>query len=392
MVGPTEHRPPAPCSQSVSPKTRPLFSLPLIHSPSVPLPAPALEISPTSLFLSISSRTSDMKTSLGVKKQKSSTKLKSFDGSEELSIAEKQEDDKGTLSTHEKELQKIRSKIEQMEKENLETKAWTMQGEVTASKRPKNSALEVDLDFEHNVRPPPVITEEVTASLEELITKRIIEGHFGDVQRAPSLPSKAPKELKRAEIVSEERVMFQCILCNSLIVTGSKFSVSEVGSFFTQKLSQWKAIFKPPKAMRGGIPICFPQFGNSGSLEQHGFARNKIWTIDDDPPPLHPAEYIGKSSLDLLLKPSEEDLKCWPHCFEFRLRVALALNGDLTMISRIRNLDSKPFSFSFAFHTFFSISVIRNFNGSCCWNLCCSGCHYTISSFVYTLVRLEERN
>ncbi|XP_058096048.1 putative glucose-6-phosphate 1-epimerase isoform X3 [Magnolia sinica] len=119
-----------------------------------------------------------------------------------------------------------------------------------------------------------------------------------------------------------------------------------------------KAIFKPPKAMRGGIPICFPQFGNCGSLEQHGFARNKIWTIDDDPPPLHPAEYIGKSAIDLLLKPSEEDLKCWPHCFEFRLRVALALNGDLTMISRIRNLDSKPFSFSFAFHTYFSVSDI----------------------------------
>ncbi|XP_058109040.1 putative glucose-6-phosphate 1-epimerase isoform X3 [Magnolia sinica] len=56
-----------------------------------------------------------------------------------------------------------------------------------------------------------------------------------------------------------------------------------------------------------------PFVSRSGSLEQHGFARNKIWTIDDDPPPLHPAEYIGKSSLDLLLKPSEEDLKCWPH-------------------------------------------------------------------------------
>lgn len=38
-----------------------------------------------------------------------------------------------------------------------------------------NSALEVDLDFEHNVRPTPVITEEVTASIEELIQKRILE-------------------------------------------------------------------------------------------------------------------------------------------------------------------------------------------------------------------------
>ncbi|KAL5704758.1 glucose-6-phosphate 1-epimerase [Ranunculus cassubicifolius] len=119
-----------------------------------------------------------------------------------------------------------------------------------------------------------------------------------------------------------------------------------------------KAIFKSAKAMRGGIPICFPQFGNSGCLEQHGFARNKLWTLDGDPPPLHASDSNGKSFVDLLHKPSEEDIKSWPHSFEFRLRVSLAANGELSMISRIRNINGKPFSFSFAYHTYISVSDI----------------------------------
>ncbi|CAD6271515.1 unnamed protein product [Miscanthus lutarioriparius] len=109
------------------------------------------------------------------------------------------------LSTHEKERLKMRAKIEQMEKASLEPSTWTMQGEVTASKRPKNSALEVDLDFEHNVRPAPVITEEVTASLEEMIKKRIAESHFDDVEKPTMLPSKAPKEHKELDETKSKR-------------------------------------------------------------------------------------------------------------------------------------------------------------------------------------------
>ncbi|KAL6549460.1 hypothetical protein OROHE_008577 [Orobanche hederae] len=104
-----------------------------------------------------------------------------------------------SLSTHEKELVRLRSQIEKMEKANLEPKTWTMQGEITAAKRPKNSALEVDLDFDHNVRPAPVITEEVTASIEEIIQKRILEGQFDDVQKPPTLIDKAPREKKELD-------------------------------------------------------------------------------------------------------------------------------------------------------------------------------------------------
>ncbi|CAN4085010.1 unnamed protein product [Withania somnifera] len=121
-----------------------------------------------------------------------------------------------------------------------------------------------------------------------------------------------------------------------------------------------KAIFKPPKSIRGGIPICFPQFANHGSLESHGFARNRFWSIDKDPPPF-PVATSCRAFVDLILKPSEEDLKIWPHSFEFRLRVALSPAGDLMLTSRIRNTnpDGKPFTFTFAYHTYFSVSDIR---------------------------------
>ncbi|XP_025606991.1 putative glucose-6-phosphate 1-epimerase isoform X2 [Arachis hypogaea] len=120
-----------------------------------------------------------------------------------------------------------------------------------------------------------------------------------------------------------------------------------------------KATFKPPKAIRGGIPICFPQFSCHGNLDRHGFARNRFWAIDDHPPPF-PTNTSNKAFVDLILKPSEEEMKIWPHSFEFRLRVALGPGGDLMLTSRIRNTntDGKPFSFTFAYHTYFSVSDI----------------------------------
>jgi hypothetical protein len=71
-------------------------------------------------------------------------------------------------------------------------------------------------------------------------------------------------------------------------------------------------IFRSCLALTKVHPIM--QFGTHGNLEQHGFARNRFWSIDNDPPPL-PVNPAIKAFVDLILRPSEEDLKIWPHRF-----------------------------------------------------------------------------
>ncbi|CAN8230498.1 unnamed protein product [Cochlearia groenlandica] len=118
-----------------------------------------------------------------------------------------------------------------------------------------------------------------------------------------------------------------------------------------------KAIFEPPTAIRGGIPILFPQYSNTGPLPNHGFVRNRFWELDPNPPQL-PSNSYYLAWVDLILRSSQEDLKIWPHKFEYRLRLHLGPEGDLTLTSRIKNTDVKPFSFTFALHPYFAVSDI----------------------------------
>ncbi|XP_054783310.1 putative glucose-6-phosphate 1-epimerase isoform X2 [Prosopis cineraria] len=103
----------------------------------------------------------------------------------------------------------------------------------------------------------------------------------------------------------------------------------------------------------------YVEFSNNGSLEQHGFARKRLWTVDPDPPPLSTAN-TSRAFIDLILKNSEEDAKIWPHRYEFRLRISLGPQGDLMLTSRIRNTntDGKPFSFTFAYLTHLQVTDI----------------------------------
>ncbi|CAG8610610.1 15913_t:CDS:10, partial [Racocetra persica] len=104
--------------------------------------------------------------------------------------------DKALKSPFHKKQEKVQKRIEQLEMENIADKDWTLMGEVSSKHRPLNSLLEEDLNFDHIVKPAPVITEEVTIKLEDMIKQRILDETFDDVERKqdpnfrPFLPSK----------------------------------------------------------------------------------------------------------------------------------------------------------------------------------------------------------
>lgn len=110
------------------------------------------------------------------------------------------------------------------------------------------------------------------------------------------------------------------------------------------------AVYDGKKAIRGGIPICFPQFGKKGPLRQHGFARNLPWELDTS----FPQPEQGAAAR-FLLKSNEETLASeWNYAFQATYTVSLAPNGNaMTIDMNVTNKDERPFSITTALHSYF---------------------------------------
>ncbi|KAJ8057867.1 hypothetical protein OCU04_013051 [Sclerotinia nivalis] len=92
-------------------------------------------------------------------------------------------DPKSRRSAHERRQAKIGEEIRRLEAASVAKRDWTLSGEAKAVDRPMNSLLEEDLDFERTGKPVPVITAEVSESIEELIKRRILAQEFDEVIR-----------------------------------------------------------------------------------------------------------------------------------------------------------------------------------------------------------------
>lgn len=126
------------------------------------------------------------------------------------------------------------------------------------------------------------------------------------------------------------------------------------------------AILDGSKPIRGGIPLVFPVFGPppkthaTGSLPQHGFARNSYW------------EFLGKSSSESLGQGADNSVKLdfglssdfldeatkkkWPYNFGLVYSVTLG-KGKLETQLHVQNKGDQAFEFQALFHTYLAVKV-----------------------------------
>lgn len=110
--------------------------------------------------------------------------------------------------------------------------------------------------------------------------------------------------------------------------------------------------YEPGKAIRGGIPVCWPWFGDhpdNPELPAHGFARTSLWEVRTS---FADAE-VTRLQLGLTDSASTEQL--WPGQFELVLDIEL---GDRLVLSlTTTNTGSQTFTITEALHTYYAVGA-----------------------------------
>ena len=109
-----------------------------------------------------------------------------------------------------------------------------------------------------------------------------------------------------------------------------------------------KAEFRAGAAIRGGVPVIFPQFSGLGSLPKHGFARTSPWNVVRADP----------ASAVFRLSETPATYSLWPHRFLAEYNVRISKN-ELEMALALTNTDLTPFSFTAALHTYLRVKDVR---------------------------------
>eukprot|EP01084_Bolivina_argentea_P082919 150123_1 len=154
---------------------------------------------------------------------------------------------------------------------------------------------------------------------------------------------KKEQPLDKIELKNQTGTSTVCIYRYGGTVTSWKIEDKE--QLFVSNKSKWDE----SKAIRGGIPIVFPQFG-PGPMKQHGFARICIWNIDKSD---NNSVILSLTDSDL----SNEWKQQFPYAFKLQYTISIMDNNSLsTKLLVINNEKEKSFKFTNLLHTYFKVN------------------------------------
>ena len=116
-----------------------------------------------------------------------------------------------------------------------------------------------------------------------------------------------------------------------------------------------KAIYNPNKAIRGGIPICWPWFGAgiTAELPAHGFVRTQQWNIEHI--------NLGDNN-DINVKLSCADTASTRQLWQshFYLSLSITISDSLSLALTTKNTGTTPFSITEALHSYFNTADVEH--------------------------------
>lgn len=154
--------------------------------------------------------------------------------------------------------------------------------------------------------------------------------------------------MEKVEVVAGDGARVE-LYTHGAHVTSWKPASGEERLFLSQR-----SAFAPDVAIRGGVPIIFPQFAGMGPLPKHGFARVSEWER------LRAGRTSkGKGEAQLRLTATPTTRAIWDHSFDARF-VATLGGMSLALSLSVFNDGTAPFDFTAALHTYFLVDDVRS--------------------------------
>ena len=110
-----------------------------------------------------------------------------------------------------------------------------------------------------------------------------------------------------------------------------------------------RGVRRTQRAIRGGVPICCPQFNQRGMLPKHGFMRNLPWAL---------AEAKRRRAWCWRCDDSDATRAIWPHAFRGAARTRRWRRAACASRCALDNTGDAPWSFAAALHTYLRVDDI----------------------------------